>query len=196
MSTSPVIAEAPIVVCAEPLGIIFLLFSLLLDREVVLPCYAAALFHECGHLLAARLLRIPIRSLTFTLFGFRLSLVSGLISYRRELMLAASGPLFSFVLGVVTLSCAEGGFASSLHFATLALGVLNLLPVKRFDGGRMLYALLASIASPSFASRVLDLMGASILLFLWTVSVYFLLHGGFGLSLFIFSFAVFCKSFL
>ena len=196
MSTSPAYRKAPMTIRAEPLGIVFLLLSLLLDSETVLPCYSAALVHECGHLLASRLLGIPIGSLTFTLFGFRLSLKSGLISYRRELLLAMAGPLFSLLLGALTVPFTENRFVCALHVATVALGILNLLPVKRFDGGRMLYAAVASLASPSLASRAQDLTSALSLLLLWTVSVYFLLHGGFGLSLFVFSFAVFCKSFL
>ena len=196
MSDSPASQRTPLRVSAEPLGILFLLSALVLDREAVLPCYLSALFHECGHLLAARLLGIPIRSLTFTLFGFRISLCSALISYRRELLLALAGPLFSLLLCAVTLPLPQSGFLSALRVATLSLGVLNLLPVRHFDGGRMLYAAISSVASPTVACRVISLSGAFVLLLLWAVSVYFLLLGGFGLSLFAFSFAVFCKSFL
>ena len=48
---------------------------------------SAAAIHECGHLLAARLLHIPISSLRISILGARLQLSDPLLSYRREWLL-------------------------------------------------------------------------------------------------------------
>ena len=184
---------------AEPLGIIFWLIALSIDLDTMLPCCLAALFHECGHLVAALILKVRLRRLSFSLYGFRLTVDSALLSYRNEAILAAAGPLFSFLLYPLTFlpqNSVTLDHLTTLRMATLSLGILNLLPVKRFDGGRILNALLSLFLPQSIAMRILDVLGALLLLFLWMISVYFLLCGGFGVSLFVFSFTMFCRTFL
>ena len=183
----------------DPLGIIFWIGALSIDRKTMLPCCLAALFHELGHLLAALALKIRIRRVAFTLYGFRITVDSALLSYPKEAILASAGPLFSLLLYPMTLL--ENSFffveyIPLLRVATLSLGILNLLPVKKFDGGRILNALLSLCFSETVAIRTLDIISALLLLFLWMISVYFLLCGGFGVSLFVFSFTMFCKYFL
>ena len=64
----------------------------------------AAALHETGHLLAARLLRISLSSFHISILGAQLQLKDPLLSYRREWLLCAAGPLFSlFFAGVGAL---------------------------------------------------------------------------------------------
>ena len=117
--------------------------------------------------------------------------------------LAAAGPLFSFLLPFV-LDCplwAHLGidgfrFFVNLRESSLFLGILNLIPVKGFDGARMLSALLSSMVSPDFAEKVDRFLTGIFLILLWGISVYLLLMTGGGLSLFVFSLGLFFKVFL
>ena len=179
---------------------------LLADPRMALPCLLAAAFHECGHLLAARLLHVPLSELRLDLFGARISVSSGLISYRAEFFLCAAGPLFSFLLAeLLSLPClsaatlgdgALAGLLPELRDASRFLGILNLLPVRGFDGARMLGALLGAVTSPGLAETVDRLCTGFFLLLLWGISVYLLLLTGGGLTLFVFSAGLFCKVFL
>lgn len=183
--------------------ICFGLAVFLTDREMALPCLLAAAFHECGHLLFAKRLHIPISELKLDLFGARISVSPGLISYKEEFFLAAAGPLFSFLLSfvldcplLVHLGIDDFRFFVNLRESSLFLGILNLIPVKGFDGARMLSALLSSMLSPDFAEKVDRFLTGIFLILLWGISVYLLLMTGGGLSLFVFSLGLFFKVFL
>ena len=188
------------------IGLSMLLFSaviIALDPQMALPCFAAALFHECGHLLFAMLLHVPLSEMKLDLLGARIGVSSGLISYRAEFFLCAGGPLFSFLLGAFLshlhfrgLLPGAGGFCLNLRDSSIFLGALNLLPVRGFDGARMLSAVLSVL----FSDRISDLADrfftGGFLILLWGISVYLLLISGSGLTLFTFSVALFWKVFL
>ncbi len=155
----------------------------------------AALVHEAGHLLAARLLRLRPSGVSADTLGVRLLFGSHMLSYRSELLLAAGGPLFNLLSLPVSLLF-QNGKASFFFAASCALLLLNLLPIAGFDGGRILSCLLACIFNQKTADRVLALTSFLSLFALWSASVYLILHEGSDLSLFFFSTAVFFRIFL
>lgn len=176
---------------------VFFLFLLLAtDREhLALASILAAAFHECGHLAAAALLRVPLRSLRLDLMGAGLEPAETLFSYSSEFLLAAAGPLFSFLLPVLLLL--TGGSATGFWFllssVSLLLGTLNLLPIPGFDGGRMLSSALNARLPFSAARRISEGLGLAVLFLLWALGAYLLLRGGAGLSLFCFSASLFSR---
>ena len=187
-------------------GISALLFAallILIDPLMMIPCLIAAGVHECGHLLFAYYLRIPIRELKLDLLGAHLSLSSAVISYKAEFFLCAAGPLFSFLLaeGIgwvypmlsLRLPSAVSAFLCAVEESSRFLGILNLIPVKGFDGARMLSALLSSLFSAHVADCAVRFFTGIFLILLWGISVYLLLLTESGLILFVFSFAMFCK---
>ncbi|HSN71817.1 MAG TPA: site-2 protease family protein [Steroidobacteraceae bacterium] len=110
-------------------------------------------FHELSHSLVARRFGLPIGGITLFIFG-------GIAEMREEpdrpsveFLMAAAGPLASFVLaGAVYLLhlglAAAGGPAPVLGvlyylaIVNVVLGVFNLVPAFPLDGGRMLRAAL------------------------------------------------------
>ena len=58
---------------------------------VSLPSLTAAVIHECGHLFAARLLKIELRSLDIGPLGATIRTRGSLISYGCEWLLCAAG---------------------------------------------------------------------------------------------------------
>lgn len=161
----------------------------------------AAALHECGHLLAAYLLRIPLRSLCISGLGASLRVQSSLISYSREWLLCAAGPFANFLSAFFTYliyirggspsECAEWFFAASVM-----LGALNLLPSEGFDGGRMLYCCTAQLWGVSLASGVLSASSFVSIMLLWMVSVYLLIKYKTSLTLFVFTLSLFYRIFI
>ena len=158
----------------------------------------AATIHECGHLLAARLLKIPVLSLHISVLGAQLRLCDPFLSYKREWLLCAAGPLTSGLLAffMSMLGLFFPIFFSKLAQISLVLGIVNLLPIGWLDGGRMLRATCYQILSPTCARAIVRAISFLCFLTLWMTSVYLILRMGRSLSLFVFSFSLFVRFFL
>ena len=156
----------------------------------------AALLHECGHLLAAKALGIPLGQLRIDFLGARMEVVGRMLSYGEEWMLCAAGPLTSLLLAAAAAPLWQP-FAHAQMFscASLVLGTLNLLPIRTFDGGRMLESALSACCGARTVRRILRLSSFFFLFLLWASAVYFLLRVGDGLSLLAFSMSLFFRFF-
>jgi Zn-dependent protease len=96
---------------------------------------ASLLMHEVGHMLAATLLRVPVRE-----FGLRLAGAYNRRAYatrrRDEILISASGPLTNLFLVLPLLFVPRVG--AQLALCNLLLCVVNLLPLPSSDGLRIL----------------------------------------------------------
>lgn len=147
----------------------------------------AAILHELGHAAAAWGWSVPVRSLRLDLFGARMELW-GLTGYAAELAVAAGGPLVS--LTAAALACPAGATwegARLFSAASLGLGLLNLLPVRGLDGGRILSCALSLAAGERVADVTLRVTTGIAVGGLWLLSVYALLRVGEALTLFTFA---------
>ena len=181
----------------EPAAAVLLVSLLLTDRShLALAALIAAAVHECGHLIAARALSVPVRSLRFHLLGAGLVPGGRLLSYGEEFLLCIAGPLASlFFAALPAPFWASSPFAAALSCASLVLGMLNLLPIRAFDGGRMLESAVSARFSPAVSDAVLTVTSLVFLFLLWATAVYFLLRAGGGLSLWCFSMSLFSRFF-
>ena len=180
---------------------IFCVMIVFQPTGIVLPSLGGALVHELGHLLAAMLMRIPLRSLDIGIFGASLKVRGSLISYSKEFFLCAAGPAMNFLFSSAVIAYSEHrGYYSECGewFASvsLMLGVLNLIPAEGFDGGRMLSVVLTSLFGPRAAAKIISVTGFLSILLLWMFSVYLLLRFGTSLSLFIFTASLFYRLFI
>ncbi len=161
----------------------------------------AAAIHELGHICAAKILKITLTEFDFGLLGARLKISGGFYSYKQEMALAFGGPLFNFLSAALLLSLKA--MLSISHFAletfilsSLALGILNLLPIHTFDGGRIFESALLNFLPPSAVKFIMDILSFLSVFSLWSISVYFLLIYSYSLNLFIFSLSLFSHLFL
>jgi Zn-dependent protease len=156
----------------------------------------AAVLHECGHLLAAKCLRVPLGSLRMDFLGARLEVSGRLLSYGEEWLLSAAGPFASLL--VAALAAPLWGLlplSRLFSCASLLLGLLNLLPVSTFDGGRMMETTLLRFLPENSARCVMRFSSFLFLFLLWAIAVYFLIRAAGGISLLCFSMSLFAHFF-
>ena len=156
---------------------------------------AAALFHEMGHLLAAKITKTPIRMLEIDLMGAQIYPAAAIASYKAEALLAGGGPLFSLLLALPS-AWLGGAFFEALLTATLSFALFNLLPIRDFDGGRLLTALLAAHYGPQTARGVLSVTTYLSLLLLFSLSSCLLLRYGESATMAVLSAWLFARLFL
>ena len=140
----------------HPFFLLFMFLWLLagLPREVFV-LFLLVLGHELAHIVTAKLFGLPINRIELFPFGGVGYLDKPLeLDQRKELPVAAAGPLFNLVLFVFFFNWSRGvyalpinadpGLLSFFSRANLFLACFNLLPGLPLDGGRIMRALLSS----------------------------------------------------
>jgi len=181
----------------RPMAFVLLLWMILTDRAgVALVTLAAAMLHEGGHILAAAMMHVPLSVLRMDFLGARLDVSGRVLSYGEEWLLCAAGPVTSLLCSLALSPLWRiSSYAVAFSCASLILGLLNLLPIRTFDGGRMLESCLLSFCGEATARSVLRACTFLFLFLIWAVAVYLLLRAGDGLSLLFFSMSLFSRFF-
>jgi stage IV sporulation protein FB len=179
-------------------GVLMIISLFFTHSYLSLAALAAAFIHELAHIAMARAVGVELSRLRLDIFGASLMMSGEMSSYKKEAAVAIAGPLSNIILFFILLpfSSAENEYLSLFMGASLFLGLLNLLPIKDLDGGRVLFCTLASLFSLNAAQAVLRVLSFLTIFSLWSLSVYLILRLGASLSLFVFSSALFCKTFL
>ncbi len=176
---------------------VFFIVCLTVFSPHYFPALMAAVFlHELGHMLAARVCGIRFRELRLGLLGASLSPEGALFSYKKEITLCLCGPLASILSAAAAVHLFGSKCESLFVMSSVSLGLLNLLPIKDFDGGRALRAFICLITSERLAEAVLKACSFAVLFSLWSFSLYLLLRVGASLSLYVFCLWVFGKIFI
>lgn len=181
----------------QPLAVIYLLWMLFSDRSgLAAMSLLAAAFHELGHLSMARFLHIPISAMRFDLLGARIDVKGRILSYGEEWLLCMAGPLSSLVFSLIgSLFWSHTKLAIAFSCASLLLGLLNLLPIQTFDGGRMLECALLSFTTPQKTGSILRGCTFLFLWLLWAFSAYLMIKIADGISLFFFTLTLLSRFF-
>ena len=155
-------------------------------------CLIAAFIHEIGHIVAAKLLAIDLSFMKLDVLGARLSTTGKLYSYPALVTLCLAGPLINFLCFALLFPII--GAADWLHefcLANLSLGILNLIPIEGFDGGRILHGLMSIVFPITTVERICSALSFASLLCMWLLSVWLILRTGSSLTLFVFSCCLF-----
>ena len=188
----PKIKVSPTIILMAIASIVFK--DIALSKVAVI--LSAALLHEAGHLLVALVSKIPLKCIRLDIFGASIEAECEACSYTKEAILCIAGPLAN-ILSALTVNLISFSFDTRLFtVASMAFAVINLLPAKGFDGGRILSCFLLSFVSPRAVSLITEIFSFICVFLLWSASVYFIMRTGSYVSLFIFSGALFARLFL
>uniref|UniRef100_UPI000830ED7D site-2 protease family protein n=1 Tax=Actinomadura hibisca TaxID=68565 RepID=UPI000830ED7D len=110
--------------------------------------YGSVFVHELSHAVTARVLGLPVRSVTLHILGGETAIEREAPTPGREFLIAFAGPLVNLVLAglgllthaLVPLPGVALLLVDALTFANLLVGVFNLLPGLPLDGGRLVRA--------------------------------------------------------
>ncbi len=158
----------------------------------------ASFIHECGHFVTSKIIKIHLKEFNFDFLGAKLKTEEKIYSYKKEVFLCLGGPLFNFIsVLILHVLCLPKSPATELFsYTAVALGTLNLLPIKSFDGGRIFEIILSTLFSPTTSEIIVSILSFLSLLLLWICSVYILLIYDTSVGLFVFSISVFCHLFI
>lgn len=161
----------------------------------------AVFLHGIGHTVAAATVGIRFRRIKLTATGFRLITDQTFASYRAEAITALGGPLCNLLTAMISRMITP--MTTTIFFPlSLYLGLLNLLPLRGFDGGTVLLCALCArhpplpSLLPRTAEYVLSALSAVVLFLLWVSAVYLLLRRGSALSLYAFCLQLFRSVFI
>ena len=121
--------------------------------------------HELGHLLTLRYLHVPVKSIQGTLSGFEIR--TDPLSYRQEILVAASGPGMNLILCLLTKETCP-----IMAIINTVLLLYNLLPIYPLDGGRILRSSLFANLIPPHAERIEQCCSLTVFICIFLGSVY------------------------
>ena len=110
----------------------------------------SSLFHELGHLFVMLILNTKPQKVRFELTGINIIRQNSVLSPKDEVFTALGGPLFKgllLVLSCILLCFYENEGLMTFACTNLILMVFNLLPIKKLDGGIVLYNMLIQFLS-------------------------------------------------
>ena len=170
---------------------------LLIARPRAFPALLLSVtLHEVGHILTARLLGLRFSSLTLSPMGAALMPLGGMGGYREEILVALAGPAVNLLSAILLPKPSQNSFLDVFVTSSKFLGLLNLLPIRSFDGGRILLCTFSHTGKPRCGERILAASSFLFRFLFWTFSAYLLLRVGASLSLFVFSCSLFCRLFV
>lgn len=115
--------------------------------------------HESGHLLSFYIAKIKPRLLTFDLTGIKLEQPTQQLPFFIEIFILISGSFANYLTAFILSSFS---FSTNLNLAIIMINIIigsfNLLPIKGFDGGKIVFAVLSSISSDTFAFVVCSIL--------------------------------------
>ncbi len=156
---------------------------------------AAIILHELGHIGAIYLFGGKIKKIKLRPVGITVITDGKLFNYAEDVIIALAGPF----IGILTFILFKNSESSSLSFLSLfslSLSVMNLLPIKKLDGGRAVLALLSSLVETSLAEKIASALSFVFMFFLWMTAIYITLMLKSNLSLYFVALWLFKSDFI
>lgn len=178
---------------------LFALLMIIEDSEYPLLLLTAALIHEIGHMTSALIFGASFKFGGAGIAGVSIEYSCLTLSYQKELVIALSGAMSNILVAVIF------GILNKIYFQNLLLtffimcnfilGLMNILPIKAFDGGTILKCILLLIFTEETAEKIYNTVISISSVILWFFAVYIQLILGGNLSLLIISIYVLLESF-
>lgn len=141
----------------------------------IITAVICCILHELGHIAAMCMLGIPLERVLFYAGGIKISPQRGrLVSPRQDVVILSAGCAVNLIIALFFRIAS--GKLNYFACANLFLGIFNLMPVRYFDGGRIISVIFNE-------SRVCDFIRGFFLLFLLSVMIKMILSGNVSISL-------------
>ncbi|OKP96305.1 M50 family metallopeptidase [Paenibacillus sp. P46E] len=134
----------------HPLFVLIMLLSVITGQFLeLLTLFTIVFIHELGHVCAALLCGVHVKSVQLLPFGGVAVMEDhGRLNATREIGIAVAGPLQNLLLilmayGLQQAGYGSGGFLAYFIQANAIIGLFNLLPVLPLDGGKIFQATLS-----------------------------------------------------
>lgn len=178
----------------------FVSFVILLDAPSnVLITVLSSMLHETGHLFTMISLGNNPEKVRFELTGINIIRNQEIaISTKNEILISLGGPLINAIMTAVC--CIALPFYNNekvLTFAciNLILMTFNLLPIKKLDGGRILYFLLSIKLDFMLCSKVLKITSLCFISIIFVWGIYIFVASSYNFSLIIIAVFLFISYF-
>ncbi len=103
-------------------------------KEIFITMILCSLIHEIGHLLTMLLLRISPTEITVGFFNFNIQYNKLKTKYRDDILISVSGIIFNLITAFIAFRlCFE-----TVFYVSVALAIVNALPINGIDGGNIL----------------------------------------------------------
>ncbi|MCJ8013786.1 M50 family metallopeptidase [Paenibacillus sp. KQZ6P-2] len=174
----------------HPFFVILMLFSVITGHFLeLIVLFSIVFIHELGHLSAALLCGVRIRSIQMLPFGGVVEMEDhGQLTAWKEIGIALAGPLQNVLMIGAALLIREmnpenGDFLNYVMFGNIMIASFNMLPILPLDGGKILQAV-ASLFFPYhdtllWSSRISVVASSGVVFF----SILPLLQGEGGIQL-------------
>ena len=143
------------------------------DGERLCAVFIAAVIHELGHMITAKMLGVKLRLCRADAAGISLKYDFSAVPHIKEAIISAAGPFLGLLSFFI---CYKTGYTSYFAGASAALSLFNLLPSSLLDGGCILSALLSYILPPDTVWRICRITSVISALFLWCTAVFVMLR--------------------
>ena len=138
----------------------------------------SSMLHEIGHLVMMLILKNNPAKVRFELTGINIIRNQEIgISTKNEIWISLGGPFVNFI--IVIICCAilcvyDNDLILTFACINLILMIFNLLPIKKLDGGNVLYRLLSRNYDLNFSYLVLKVTSIIFisLIFMWGVYIF------------------------
>ena len=175
------------------ISVIFFLTAFLDKSGETAVTLLAAFLHELGHIAPILAFGVGIRRIRILPYGFEIHTARAYRSFTEEMAVSLAGCLVNLITFAVFFSF--DGYIGMLAEASLALGILNIMPVTGLDGGAVLLSVISNFALPDKAEKICRAVSFVTLILLWIPAAYIFLVSGYNYSLFVMCVWLFCKVF-
>ncbi len=151
------------------------------------PFFTAILIHELGHILAAILCHVPFRGIRFFGMGIEIAFDFSSCSYVVEVFVHLAGSMFGLICGILWYRIFQNTLFLGISFF---LSVINLLPIRGFDGGGVVGVLFPLIFPLDVAEKLTHTVSILTVCFLFLCVVWIEVRVGANLELLFFLISV------
>lgn len=171
-SSVPTLRKSTSIIISPGIYIVLCILPLIFPMNWVVSWAAAAVLHEFSHYIALSACAVRVHSVQIGFHGAKI--ITEPMQPWKEILCAGAGPLGGTVLFL------SARWLPQLAVCAFFQTVLNLLPIREFDGGRILNCIFRMLFGGRTADRISALLESVILIVIVCIGLYISVHSKMG----------------